>query len=94
MTTPAGTATDLTLYLVRHGETDYNRRRIMQGRRIDAPLNETGRAQAEALAERFADAPLDAIYSSTLKRADATADAIAARHPAAERHRLADLDEM
>lgn len=86
--------TSTTLYFVRHGETDYNRRRIMQGRRIDAELNATGYAQAEALAQRFAEVPLEAVYSSTLKRAAATADAIAARHPDAPRHRLADLDEM
>ncbi len=69
-----------TLYLARHGETDYNRRRLMQGRSIDASLNERGALQAEALAERMADVPLDAVYASTLKRAWQTADLLARPH--------------
>lgn len=82
------------LYLIRHGETEYNRRRIVQGRRIDARLNPTGLAQAEALAARFAATPLDAIYASTLVRAKQTAAAIAARHPSVPVRHLRDLEEM
>ena len=63
--------------LVRHGETDYNRQGRWQGMR-DTLLNETGRAQAQALAQHLADTPLDAIYSSDLRRAWDTAQAIAA----------------
>lgn len=85
---------ETTLYFVRHGETEYNRRRIMQGRRIDCSLNETGRAQAEALAARFADVHLDAIYSSALARAVETAGCVAAHHPGVPRVRLPGLDEM
>lgn len=65
------------VYLVRHGETEYNRNRIMQGRRINAALNERGRSQAEALGQRFAGTRLDAIYASSLGRAIETAGAIA-----------------
>ncbi len=43
----------------------------------DRPLTDKGRAQAEALAERLADIPLDAVYSSDLERARATAEAVA-----------------
>lgn len=82
------------LLLVRHGETEYNREHIMQGRGIDATLNETGRFQAEALAERLADQPLDAIYVSSLKRAQETAAAVARFHPGVPLHVLDDLDEM
>lgn len=85
---------ETTLYLVRHGETDYNRNRIMQGRRINSSLNALGRKQAEALARRFEDVPLDAIYTSTLRRALQTADAVAANHPDTPRYSLAGLDEM
>ena len=83
-----------TLYLVRHGQTEYNRKRIVQGRRIDSVLNDTGRRQAEALAERFADVPLDALYASTMRRARQTACLIAACHPGLAVHHDEDLEEM
>lgn len=83
-----------TLYLVRHGETDYNRQRIVQGRRINSELNTTGRAQARALARRLASVPVDAIFSSTLRRAEETAGFVAAEHPEIEVFRLEDLEEM
>ncbi len=69
-----------TLYLIRHGETDANRARRVQGRGLDLPLNATGAAQAECLGERFESVPLDAVHASPLVRARQTADAIAARH--------------
>ena len=83
-----------TLYLVRHGETDYNRNGIVQGRGVDAPLNERGRRQAEALARRFAAVPLDALYASPLRRALATAEAVRRYHPDVPFYQLADLAEM
>lgn len=61
-----------TLYLVRHGETDWNREGRIQGHQ-DPPLNESGRAQARALAQRLADVPFDCAYSSDLQRALETA---------------------
>ena len=85
---------ETTLYFVRHGETEYNRQRIMQGRRINSSLNETGRRQAEALARRFSDVRLDAIYTSSLKRTIETAAPVSAQHRNAEVRSLADLDEM
>lgn len=71
---------ETTLYLVRHGETDPNRLGIVQGRGIDAALNETGRRQAESVAQRFEGTPIEAVYASTLRRAIETAEAVAARH--------------
>jgi broad specificity phosphatase PhoE len=67
-----------TILLVRHGETDWNHQRRVQGH-ADRPLNATGRAQAEALADRLLDEPLDAIYSSDLLRAHETARIVARR---------------
>lgn len=70
----------LTLYVVRHGETEHNRRRLMQGRRIDASLNDRGQRQAELLGYRFRDVPLDAVWVSPLLRARQTADEVLAHH--------------
>ncbi len=61
------------LILVRHGQTEWNRVGRIRGR-IDIALNETGLAQAAAVAERLAALPLAAIYSSPLKRAVETAE--------------------
>ncbi len=60
------------LILVRHGQTEWNRVGRARGR-IDIALNETGLAQAQAVAQRVAAFPLAAIYSSPLKRAMETA---------------------
>ena len=57
-----------TIYLIRHGETDYNRRGVVQGSGIDADLNELGHAQAAAFYEAYHDVPFDKIYTSALRR--------------------------
>lgn len=64
------------LYLVRHGETEWNRRHRIQGS-TDIPLNATGRAQAERTGRLLARREWDAIYSSPLSRALETAMIIA-----------------
>ena len=64
------------LYLIRHGETDYNNALRFQGQ-TDIPLNQKGIEQAEKAAEFFRDIPLQAIYTSTLIRAKTTAEIIA-----------------
>ena len=60
------------LWLVRHGESTWNRERRFQGAR-DAELSEHGRAQARALAAALEPVDLDAVYTSPLARARETA---------------------
>lgn len=60
------------LYIIRHGETDLNKRGVVQGRGMDTDLNETGRMQAEAFYQTYKDVPFDKIYTSTLKRTHQT----------------------
>lgn len=62
--------------LVRHGETEWNRLRRMQGT-TDIPLNDTGRVQAAQAGALLAADPWDAVYGSTLSRASETAQIIA-----------------
>lgn len=80
------------LILVRHGETEHNVARITQGW-SDSSLSARGRAQVERLANRLAAMQPTALYSSTLGRALATAEAIA-RATGLEIVRLDDLREM
>ena len=67
-----------TLLIARHGETEWNREERYQGH-ADPPLNATGRAQAEELGARLAGEPLDAIYTSDLRRASQTAEIVGRR---------------
>ncbi|QRM18800.1 histidine phosphatase family protein [Dechloromonas sp. TW-R-39-2] len=63
--------------LVRHGETEWNAERRIQGQ-IDIGLNQTGLRQAEAAGRWLSSAGITALYSSDLKRARTTAEAIGA----------------
>jgi len=65
------------LYFVRHGETDWNAERRIQGS-TDIPLNETGRRQASGTGRLLARRSWDALYASPLSRAFETASIIGA----------------
>lgn len=62
--------------LIRHGETDYNRERRLQGM-MGVPLNDTGREQARALAAHLRELSLEAVYTSPVSRASETAAIVA-----------------
>ena len=62
----------MRLYIIRHGETEWNVKRRFQGR-SDIPLNEEGRRLARITAEALEDVPFSRIYTSPLKRAYETA---------------------
>jgi len=64
-----------TFYIVRHGQTDWNVKKLIQGQK-DIPLNETGELQAKILGEKLKDIKFDAVYSSDLIRAKRTAEII------------------
>ena len=72
----------MKLYLVRHGQTDWNIKKQAQGV-ADIELNATGIAQAEALRDRIAaeDLHFDVVYASPLRRARKTAEIITNNRP-------------
>ena len=65
----------MKIYVTRHGQTDYNKKRMMQGR-SDIPLNEVGIAQATERRKSLGYLKFDAVYSSPLIRAVKTAQII------------------
>jgi broad specificity phosphatase PhoE len=75
------TTKGIRIFLIRHGETDWNRIRRFQGR-SDLPLNQAGREQARALALALKDESILAMYSSPLARAMETARLIKIFHAA------------
>jgi len=60
------------IYIVRHGQTDFNLQNIVQGSGVDSSLNPRGLAQARAFFDNYKDVPFDKIYTSTLKRTKET----------------------
>lgn len=67
------------IYLIRHAQSEGNLYRMMQGQ-WDGEVTELGRRQIAALAERFRDVHIDAVYSSDLSRTRMTAGAILKYH--------------
>ena len=67
------------LHLVRHGQTNWNAQKKLQGH-VDIPLNEIGLAEAGQIAKEFEGRSLGGIYSSPLQRAHLTAQMINQSH--------------
>lgn len=65
----------MKIYLIRHGETDWNLQQLLQGS-TDIPLNENGLELARETAGGLSDVPFDLIYTSPLQRARQTAEII------------------
>ena len=70
----------MKLYLTRHGQTEENKARILQGQ-LEGTLSELGKKQAEKIAVRLKGINFIAIYSSDLKRAIHTSKIIRKYHP-------------
>lgn len=65
------------IYIIRHGETDYNKRGIIQGRGVNSSINDKGIRQAKAFYETFKHIQFDVIYSSSLLRTQQTLEPFA-----------------
>jgi broad specificity phosphatase PhoE len=82
----------MKLILTRHGETEENRKGIVQGH-LPGTLSSEGIMQANKLAIRLKKEKIDAIYSSDLKRAADTAKEISRHHPGIKLHMVKALRE-
>lgn len=65
----------MKIYMIRHGETDWNKMRRLQGQ-VDIPLNEFGRHLAVETAPALKDISFDIVFTSPLKRAKETAELV------------------
>lgn len=83
----AADSSKVTIYVLRHGETDWNQRGRIQGS-TDNSLNAKGREQASAVASQLATVSVDHIYSSGLTRAVQTADAFKGKAPVTQQPML------
>lgn len=62
------------IYIIRHGQTDFNLKGIVQGSGVDSSLNEFGVAQSRAFFEAYRHIPFDKVYTSALRRSIETID--------------------
>ena len=60
------------IYIIRHGETDFNQMGIVQGKGVNSHINQVGRAQAMLFFEKYKSAGFEKVYTSTLKRTHQT----------------------
>lgn len=63
------------IYFIRHGQTEHNKKGIVQGKGVNLPLNETGQLQAQLFFDAYSSEPFDVVYTSTLLRAQQTVNA-------------------
>lgn len=63
------------IYIIRHGQTDFNVKQVVQGRGINSDLNDTGIQQAKLFFEAHKEINFDVVYTSSLKRTWQTVDA-------------------
>lgn len=79
------------IYLIRHGETESNRRGIFRGR-LDIPLSQNGREQAADLKQYFENISVESVYTSPLRRAVETAETVFPGHSPVKEQWLNNLD--
>lgn len=81
----------VNVYLLRHGQTDFNAQGNKYCGRTDIPMNEKGVRQANELREQLKDMVFDAVFSSPLQRAADTARIVSGREPVRD-ERLIEID--
>jgi broad specificity phosphatase PhoE len=84
---------EVRIFIARHGQTDYNKRGLLQGRGIDAPLNETGFRQAEQISGYMSGYKPEHLITSSLQRTWQTAEPLR-KTTELDIVREKDLDEM
>lgn len=57
-----------TVYIIRHGQTDFNLKGIVQGSGVDSSLNDTGRSQGSYFFEKYSKLPFEVVLTSALRR--------------------------
>lgn len=80
------------IFIIRHGETDFNLQGIVQGRGVNPSLNETGRNQAALFYEQYKNEPFDVVYTSSLRRTHESVNGFIAK--GIHWQQFADLDEI
>ena len=83
----------MTIYIIRHGETTFNQIGIVQGRGVDADLNDIGRTQALHFFEQYQSVPFDFVMVSALKRTYQTVEHFIEKKKIPF-EKFADLDEI
>ena len=84
----------MTLYIIRHGETDMNRQNIVQGSGVNSELNGIGRKQARLFFEYYKNVQFDYIFTSALKRTHQTVLPFLQRKTHKEWLKLPELNEI
>ena len=74
LTTHDSGLTTKNIYIIRHGQTDFNVRQVVQGRGVNSDLNDTGIQQAKLFFEAHKEIKFDVVYTSSLKRTWQTVD--------------------
>ncbi len=82
----------MTVYFIRHGETDLNRQNIVQGSGMDSELNDLGRAQAKAFFDAYEEIGFELVVTSRLQRTHQTVHHFLAQD--IPWHQTADINEI
>jgi len=80
------------IYLIRHGETDFNKQGVVQGRGVDSELNANGKLQSRLFYEAYRHVGIEKVYISNLKRTFQTVEPFASAGIPVEKH--TGLDEI